>query len=699
MSNPRNKHRNNNNEQGLDKKTLFVRSIPFDATSEELSDFFSQFAPIRHGVIVTDNENNSRGFGFVSFALEEDAQLALEKGRKEKFKGRVLRVDVAKRRERNTKKDPSLDDDEEEEQGNKPAPVTDYNDKEAFFKNEIEDKKRSRLIIRNLPWSIRNPEELTKHFQRYGTVQESIIPRKKDGKMCGFAFVQMKKFSGAKLAVEKSKSLKLKGREVQVEFSIEKSKWETIQERSGKKSTRERVEGEDDEENEDEEEKDEEKDDSDSDSESGSDDDDDDDDDDDEDKEEEPARPRPNKQEPYTIFIRNLPYDATKEGLTSHFGQFGPIKYALPVIDKETGLARGTGFVAFTTKEGYETCLENAPDMSHSSASLLLSDDVPAAYVYDGRILSITSAVNRERAGVLKDKNSERRAQLLGKQVGNQDKRNLFLLNEGRISPTSKIAELLTKTDLEIREKSYKVRIDQLNKNPSLHLSLTRLAIRNLPRVLTEKSLKALGRKAVVEFAKEVKTGNRQSLSKEELQRSTKHKESNSLEDPNSKKSKKKGVVRQAKVLVEVSASGEAGRSKGYGFLEFKDHRNALMALRYLNCHEITREEVMEGLTDEEKKFLKYEGGNKRRLIVEFAIEHANVVNRRKEKVQTARQLSEIKKTGKEEEEKEEKKEEKKNKKKDAKKRTHEEEEKDKTQDIIKNKRRKKNAQKKMKKN
>ena len=29
-----------NQDDGLDRKTLFVRSIPFEATSEELSEFF-----------------------------------------------------------------------------------------------------------------------------------------------------------------------------------------------------------------------------------------------------------------------------------------------------------------------------------------------------------------------------------------------------------------------------------------------------------------------------------------------------------------------------------------------------------------------------------------------------------------------------------------------------------------------------------
>lgn len=660
----------NKDAQGLDKKTLFVRQIPFDATSEDLSNFFSSFAPIRHAVVVTDSENQSRGFGFVSFALDEDAESALHDARKTKFNGdRLLRVDIAKRRDRtNNRGGASIGRERAEE------PDIQNDTEESFFKREVEEKKRSRLIIRNLPWSIRDCDQLKKNFQRYGTVTECIIPRKKDGKMSGFAFVQMKKYSAAVAAVQNSKNLKLDGRQVAVDFAVEKSKWEQFRNKDkpmDDKEASDEEESEDEERNEDEEQnkKEEQKDDN---------------EEDENDSTNIIEKPKPNKQEPFTIFIRNLPYDATKEGLSEHFLQFGPLKYALPVVDRESGLAKGTGFVAFKNELDFKQCIENAPDPRAASTSgastsmLLLPDDVPAAYVYDGRILSVTSAVNRDRANYLRDKNAEARNVALGRDdmvSGKKDRRNLFLLNEGRVSANSKMADVFTAGEIEMREKSYKMRIEQLNKNPSLHLSLTRLAIRNLPRALTEKAFKALGRKAVVQFASEVKQELRQPLTKEEVSRSVKNKP-----EEESKKSKKKGVVRQAKILVEVTAGGNAGRSKGYGFLEFRDHKSALMSLRWLNGHEITREELVEGLTEEEQRYLKLD--SKRRLIAEFAVEHANVVNRRREKVKQAREFSDLKKEATKQEE--EKKIEQGNQKRKL-------ESEDKSKDFIKFKRRKKN--------
>ncbi|KAG5421667.1 NOP4 [Candida metapsilosis] len=629
------------NDDGLDHKTLFVRSIPTEATSEDLSSFFSQFVPVKHAVIVTDENKQSRGFGFVSFTLDDDTLTALVEARKTKFQGKLLRVDIAKRRDRKT-------------QGPDGSSI-------SSKQSEPIEKRRARLIIRNLPWSCKKPDTLKNIFQRYGAVFDAYIPKKKGGQMCGFAFVIMKKRVAAERAVKESKGLKIDGREVAVDFALEKSKWEQIKDEeeseeedvSTEKGEEVDEDSSEDEEAEgglgsDEEEEDEEDASEDEDHEESNFDKlneintDDEVDTDDEDikieidgepqEEEEKPRKKSNRQEAYSVFVRNIPYDADEESLREHFGSFGPVKYALPVVDKETGLSKGSAFVAFKAEDAYLDCLDNAPSNT-GSTSLLIADDVSPKYVYQGRILSITSAVDRQSANKLAERNALKRKEVLGKAPSEKDKRNLFLLNEGRITENSKLAQFITKTDLELREKSYKLRVQQLNKNPTLHLSLTRLAIRNLPRAMNSKALKALGRKAVVQFATEVKQGQRQPLSKEEVSRSAKTKKELQEEiETKSKNSKHKGVVKQAKVIMEVKGSGEAGRSRGYGFIEFRDHKAALQGLRWLNAHEVSIDEITEGMTDEEKKVAKLDGLNKRRLIVEFAVENAQVVKRRREK-------------------------------------------------------------------
>lgn len=624
-------------DDNLDRRTLFVRSIPEDATNEELSEYFSQFVPVKHAVIVTDEEKKSRGFGFVSFPMDEDTLTALVEAKKQKFKGRFLRVDIAKRRDRKNKN---------KEEG---AP------QETRAPRETVEKRKARLIIRNLPWSCKSPDTLRNIFQKYGAVHDAYIPAKKGGLMKGFAFVTMKKHAAAERAVKESVGLKIDGREVAVDLAVEKSKWELIQEEEQKKpefkstgrerpaveekEEEEESENEKSEDEEDEEDEEEEENDFDELNDMKS--------DDEEEEEEEDVKQheKKNTQEAFSVFVRNIPYDADKDSLKEHFSQFGPVKYALPVVDKMTGVARGSAFVAFKTAEAYNDCLSNAPEVSNTS--MLISDDVSPAYVYQGRILSIAATVDRNSASKLAERNTEKRKEVLGKDKGDRDRRNLYLLNEGRITENSKLAQFITKTDMELREKSYKLRVQQLNKNATLHLSLTRLAIRNLPRAMTGKALKALGRKAVVQFATEVKEGSRQPLSKEEISRSVKLKheaegmvgdDKNEKGEKEKKKNKKQGVVKQAKVVMEVKGNSEIGRSRGYGFIEFRDHKSALMGLRWLNAHEVTPQEILEGLSEEEKKLVSLDGLTKRKLIVEFAIENAQVVKRRKEKEFMARQ-------------------------------------------------------------
>jgi nucleolar protein 4 len=141
---------------------------------------------------------------------------------------------------------------------------------------------------------------------------------------------------------------------------------------------------------------------------------------------------------------------------------------------------------------------------------------------------------------------------------------------------------------------------------------------------MDSKDLKELARKAVVEFAKDVKAGRRQPLSKEENARDGK----DAKEKEHERKAKGKGIIRQAKIVFE-SGQGQkmqekdGGKSRGYGFIEYTSHHWALMGLRYLN-----------GLQ------LQNEVGKKQRLVVEFAIENAQVVQRRRANEERSRQLN-----------------------------------------------------------
>ncbi|XP_020896000.1 protein boule-like [Exaiptasia diaphana] len=59
---------------------IFVGGLPFNTNSDELVEFFSHFAAVRDGKVIYDREGISRGYGFITFYREEDAEAVLNQG-------------------------------------------------------------------------------------------------------------------------------------------------------------------------------------------------------------------------------------------------------------------------------------------------------------------------------------------------------------------------------------------------------------------------------------------------------------------------------------------------------------------------------------------------------------------------------------------------------------------------------------------
>ena len=80
-------------------KKLYVGNLPYAATKEGIETLFSQYGKVIDVVLITDRETGrAKGFGFVEFETEEDAQKALELDSKD-YEGRPLKVNMAKPRE------------------------------------------------------------------------------------------------------------------------------------------------------------------------------------------------------------------------------------------------------------------------------------------------------------------------------------------------------------------------------------------------------------------------------------------------------------------------------------------------------------------------------------------------------------------------------------------------------------------------
>lgn len=172
--------------------TLFVRKIPTDAKSSDLEAFFSEVGPIRNCFVVADTSNGkvketdpnfrNKGYGYVHYAVADDAQEALKTLKNVKFKGQTtlhlelaLRKSVAQKRSR---------------PDGEPAAAKKQKTEQQF-------NKHARVIVRNLPWKY-TEKTLKKIFGKHGEVKEIQLPRKyPGGPLRGFAFIQFDKVSEA----------------------------------------------------------------------------------------------------------------------------------------------------------------------------------------------------------------------------------------------------------------------------------------------------------------------------------------------------------------------------------------------------------------------------------------------------------------------------------------------------------------------
>ena len=615
-------------------RSLFVRSLSPSTTSDQLASFFSQSYPVKHATVVFDKATKqSKGFGFVSFVDAEDASLALTALSQAILDGRHIVLEFAQPRHR--------------EHGLEASTRIDSRPKKVLHKPQA---PRSKLIVRNLPWSIKNESQLSRLFFSFGKILHADLPRKHSSLSPGFGFLVFRRHTSAEKALNTMNGKEVDGRKIAVDWAVEKGVWEGHGQSAEVESTSEPTEAPMADEQENGNESDSAIDEVDGHGEAIE-------------SQKVPTSEVDNRAESKdstksgnnrvrdyqsTIFVRNIPFTTNGERLRQQFTQFGLVRSALIVEDPTTGLSKGTGFVTFNDSSTAKSCLREAGTVFGASGtpattrSSLLGDamaDSDGQFTMDGRALRISQAVDRMEAARLSA--AEVKAHIEDK----EDKRRLYLLNEGKLTAEDEAHNHISPGEAKLREASFKQRQSILTKDPRLHMSLTRLSIRNLPKSVTSKSLKSLAREAVVGFAAQVKAGTRHPLSREELRRGGKE-----MEDAEkSRRAKGKGIVKQAKVVYEspsgtkVATESEGNHSRGYGFIEYTSHRWALMGLRWLNGHFVDLWLNGHVVDLSNSSITGSSSGTKgeraKRLIVEFAIENSKVVERRGRMERSARQV------------------------------------------------------------
>jgi RNA recognition motif-containing protein len=82
-----------------DKKetvTLYVLNVNFQSTQQALGERFSEFGKVLSAYIPVDKRGKSKGYGFVEYATEAEAQAAIETMNNQIWEGRTLHVELSR---------------------------------------------------------------------------------------------------------------------------------------------------------------------------------------------------------------------------------------------------------------------------------------------------------------------------------------------------------------------------------------------------------------------------------------------------------------------------------------------------------------------------------------------------------------------------------------------------------------------------
>lgn len=85
---------------------LFVGSLPYSMTDDDLTDLFKDFGTVASAKVIFDRETNrSKGFGFVEFEDDAAAKQAIDALNNKEVQGRTIVVNEARPQEDRPRRD------------------------------------------------------------------------------------------------------------------------------------------------------------------------------------------------------------------------------------------------------------------------------------------------------------------------------------------------------------------------------------------------------------------------------------------------------------------------------------------------------------------------------------------------------------------------------------------------------------------
>ena len=92
-------------------KKIYVGNLPFSITLDRLKELFSPYGQIEDAIVMANKfTGRSRGFGFVTFANDGDAEKAIAEMNNKNVEGRELKINEAKPLEERPKEEPKTEE-------------------------------------------------------------------------------------------------------------------------------------------------------------------------------------------------------------------------------------------------------------------------------------------------------------------------------------------------------------------------------------------------------------------------------------------------------------------------------------------------------------------------------------------------------------------------------------------------------------
>ncbi|XP_054740041.1 RNA-binding protein 28 [Anastrepha obliqua] len=398
---------------------------------------------------------------------------------------------------------------------------------------ERRQKKKARIVVRNISYKA-NEDLLSKHFSQWGNVEELNLLKRPDGKLVGCAFVQYSSVNQASKAILRGNKQDFLGRPIYVDWALGKDEYikKNVKEEPDEKKPKKEPKEEDDiklddtlkEEDQDSESQ---EDDDESDADESADDD---------------------------KIVSNSDEDEKKSKYKLEIGKVGKETHiSNDVQDGCTIFIKNVPFDAENNdlrkifrKFGllHYAIINREPISGHSKGTAFVkfkNKESADLCLQSGGEISLMDQLLEPYPALSRDEVRNHEKMKSNKDVV-KDSRNLYLAREGLIMANSKSAEGVSASDMSKRHKLEQIKT-QVLKNLNRFVSRNRLSIHNLPLNYDNEKLKRM----VITYT---------DFRPHECR-----------------------VMRENKITPEHPQ----GKSKGFGFMSFSTHQEALAALRKLN--------------------------------------------------------------------------------------------------------------------